>query len=122
MYIVSLFLSVLLAVHQGGEQSNAAATLQLMPSLCNFAKLNRKGLQSNVSVRSGPGAKFSRIDTLHDGAIVYTCDEGRGWYKVSYGDVNSPCGMVSPSGLEMNKTAGCKSGWIKREWIEVLSG
>ncbi len=122
MYIVSLFILMLLAVQQGGEQSNGAATPHVMPSLCNFAKINRKGPQSKVSVRSGPGSKFSQIDTLHDGAVVYTCDEGRGWYKVSYGDANSPCGIASPDGLDMHKTTGCKSGWVKREWIEVLSG
>ncbi len=56
------------------------------------------------------------------GGPVYVCDEQSDWLKIFYSDPEGPCGKESPGGLDVRRVTTCKSGWVKQEWIEILSG
>ena len=90
--------------------------------MCNFAKVKKPTPGGYLSVRSGSGTKFREIDRLSGGMEVYICDERGDLFKVFYSGPDGPCGKTSSRGLDIRKTTGCKSGWVKRERIEVISG
>lgn len=90
---------------------------------CNFAKVRNYVEKGDyVTVRSGPGVKFKKIGQLHSGRGVYICDEEGDWFRVFYSSPNGPCGSTSSSGLDVQKTKACQSGWVKKKWIDVISG
>ena len=93
-----------------------------VPYLCNYARVRHVQVGSHLSVRSGPGLQFSKVDQLRAGKPVYICDEQGDWLKIFYGGEETPCGSVSSVGLDVRKAAACKSGWVNRKWIDVLSG
>ncbi|MEP6622493.1 MAG: SH3 domain-containing protein, partial [bacterium] len=78
--------------------------------------------EDRLTVRSGAGSQFRKIDRLHSGRKVYICDERGGWFKIFYSNPQGPCGPTFSNGLGVHKTAGCKSGWVEQKWIEVISG
>ncbi len=90
--------------------------------LCNFAKVYHLNPGAHLPVRSGPGAQFPQTDQLVGGKAVYVCDEQGDWLKVSYGGENTPCGTVLSNGLDAQKALECSSGWVRRKYINVLSG
>jgi uncharacterized protein YgiM (DUF1202 family) len=122
MYLKALLALTLFAVQQGGETANNSRSAYTTPYLCNFAKVTHLKARSYLSVRSGPDSQFSKVDRLTAGSTVYICDERGDWLKISYSGSNGPCGAISPGGLDVRKTATCKSGWVKRERIDVISG
>jgi hypothetical protein len=103
-----------------------AQTPSAMPNasyVCNFAKVKIQPKKDDyIAVRSGAGTKYRKIGRLHPGRVVYICDEDRDWFKVFYGDPGSPCGSVSNNGLDVQGTKGCRSGWVGKKWIDVVSG
>jgi uncharacterized protein YgiM (DUF1202 family) len=114
--IACLLALTLAGMQQGTKQIGEAK------DLCNYAKVYHVKTGSYLSVRSGPGVRFARVDRLQAGRTVYICDEHGEWYKVCYGGPDTPCGLESTGGLDVSKTVGCKSGWVDRKWIDVLSG
>jgi hypothetical protein len=89
---------------------------------CNFAKVYHLKPGAQLPVRSGPGLQFPKIDHLVDGTVVYTCDEQGEWLKVSYGDKTTPCGSIVSDGIDAQKVSACKSGWVERKYVNVISG
>jgi hypothetical protein len=93
------------------------------PYTCNLAKVYKIQVGKHLSVRSQPSNKSPRIDQLEPKAFVYICDETYGWYKVFYGESANGCGTESPTtGLDVRQTRTCKSGWVSKKWIDVISG
>jgi hypothetical protein len=91
--------------------------------VCNLARVkDHIGLGDYAAVRSGPGAQFRKTDRLLSGREVYVCDEHGEWLKVFYSGPNRPCGPTFSNGLDVQKTKGCRSGWIEKKWIDVISG
>jgi SH3-like domain-containing protein len=119
-----MFLLALLAITMFGTQQSAQVPAPVTTyrglDLCNYAEV--KPLQSamHLIVRSGPGKQFQKIDQLEGGAVVYTCDEHADWLKIYY--ATGPCSEVVPQGLDAKKAQMCKSGWVNRKWIEIISG
>jgi hypothetical protein len=109
------------AQQEAGQTGNSIGSTK-KPYLCNFAKVYNLEVGSRLSVRSGPGKRFDRIDSLEAGRSVYICDEQGDWLKIFYVDLESPCGSEFPVGIDVCKVAPCKSGWVNREWIDVISG
>jgi hypothetical protein len=104
------------AEQQGDEKSDPIHNY-----VCNYARVYHLKQGSRLSVRSGPGLRFRSVDSLSEGVIVYICNEEAGWVEVFYGS-DSPCGSENSNGIQRNKTSGCKSGWVNKYWINVLSG
>ena len=92
------------------------------PYFCNYAKVYNLHADVNLSVRSGPGMKFPKIDRLKDETVVYVCDEKSDWVQVFYSGPGHPCVADSPVGLLSTKMNTCKSGWARRDWINIISG
>jgi hypothetical protein len=116
-------LVLLVATRFSAAQSSAPTARA--KNMCNYAKVINLRPGRFLSVRSGPGAKFRAIDKLSLGKEVYVCDEHFYWYKVFYSDPNAPrnpCSVSSVNGIDANKAKGCKSGWVKRDWIDLISG
>lgn len=57
-----------------------------------------------LAVRSGPGSDFRKIDELHTGDVVLTCDARGGWIGIFY---------PGPDG---------KSGWVFGKYLTALAG
>lgn len=122
MLIGLLLAFALSSIQQSGKHVVSPITTYHGLDLCNFAKVYKLAPGSYLSVRSGPGEQYSKIDHLPDGKAVYICDEHREWVQIFYSGLDGPCGSASPAGLDAHKAATCKSGWVNRQWIDVLSG
>jgi uncharacterized protein YgiM (DUF1202 family) len=108
------------AVSRAERQDNEKAE----PSqnyVCNYAKVYHLKHGTRLSVRSGAGSRFHKVDSLSEGTFVYICDEHGDWVEVFYGS-DTTCGSEISSGIRRSKTSGCRSGWVNRQWIDVLSG
>ncbi|MGH1416991.1 MAG: SH3 domain-containing protein [Pelagimonas sp.] len=75
-----------------------------------------------LSVRSGPGTTFRKIDELKNGDYVFVFDDHGDWLGVIYGsgkDVLSQdeigCGFVGEGTRPM--TYPGKKGWIHMNWV-----
>lgn len=126
--VISMFTRVLLGialfftVQKVSAQIAVPITSYKDPYRCNSAKVYNLEAGTYLSVRSGPGARFSAIDRLKDGTVVYTCDESDEWFQVFYAGPEHPCVADSPVGLLSTEAKTCKSGWVNRKWIDVISG
>jgi len=115
MFLILLFLATVF-----GTSTSAPVPAPPSADLCNYAKVAHLQPATHLIVRSGPGKHFPKTDQLEDGAVVYTCDEHSDWLKVCY--ATGPCNEVFPQGLDAKKAQECKSGWVNRRWIEIISG
>jgi hypothetical protein len=118
--IVPLAVAMLAAVGSG-QTPRPLGTYKGL-DLCNYARVKRMQSPGHVILRSGPGLAFPKTDQLASGAVVYTCDYQGEWFKLFYSAPDGPCGSVLPQGISSDKVQGCKWGWARRKWIEVLSG
>ena len=89
--------------------------------VCNYARVYKLKSGSHLIIRSRPSPASSKVGLLENGNPVYICDERGEWLKVFYGGGTS-CGSVSSNGIDERHTVGCKSGWVNRKWIDVVSG
>ena len=123
MYLRLMALAILMALTLGNLPAQSPSGTSSAPYVCNYAKVKDHLQQgSYVTIRSGAGAQFKKIDRLHAGREVYICDERGDWFKIFYSDSNGPCGSTSSNGLDVQKAKGCQSGWVEKKWIDVISG
>jgi hypothetical protein len=118
-------LALLFEIQKGPLWAQSAASNTGTTYMCNYSKVINLRPGHSLSVRSGPGTRFRRTGQLSPGKEVYVCNEHFYWYEVFYSDPgvpNSPCDKSSPKGLNVNEAKRCKSGWVKRDWIDVISG
>ena len=107
-------------------RSSVPVMIQADPSFdaCSSGKV--KGLDptgdSFLSVRGGPGLKFSRIDKLRNADQVYLCAESGDWYGVVYTNTHQNCNVSTPWQKSLPYTGPCRSGWVNRRWIELIAG
>jgi uncharacterized protein YgiM (DUF1202 family) len=110
------------ATKQDTKPATSQTTSHETPYICNFARVHHLNAGEHLAVRSGPRLHFPKVDQLEAGKPVYICDERGDWLRIFYGDKNSPCGTAFPGGIDVRKSATCRSGWVSRKWIDVLSG
>jgi SH3-like domain-containing protein len=123
MIIIFLLAFMLNAVNH--DVANSISVSNEKSYKCNYAKIINLKKGAYVSVRSGPGMKYKPVDYLKNNAIIYICDEYGDWNKVFYSDGEGPCsGEVTSvlDGLDENIAVLCKSGWVHRKFIDVISG
>ena len=121
MYSKAVLTFALVAMLQGSSNAKPITSYDA-PYVCNYAKIYHLTAGHYVNVRSGPSPQSPIIDKLEAGTVVYTCDAQGDWDKVFYRAANGSCGMESSDGLDVRKTAHCKTGWIIDKWIDILSG
>lgn len=91
--------------------------------VCNLAKIHLLKPGAYLSIRSGPNDHAAKIGQLPNGEGVYICDEEGDWLKVAYRGRKGLCGPPSPTkGLNVQKTALCQTGWVRRESVDIVSG
>jgi hypothetical protein len=74
-----------------------------------------------LAVRMGPGLKYGMKDKLQDSNFVQICDESGNWYGVIYGG-KLDCGANSPAAIRRPYQGPCKSGWVYRKYVKIISG
>ncbi len=90
-------------------------------NVCNLAVVREVG-PFRLRVRAGPARRFRQLEALREGERVYTCD-GRGeWLGVVFSRPGASCGSRENVGLDITLTPSCRSGWVHRRWIEILTG
>lgn len=85
--------------------------------------LNPKG-DNFLSVRSGPGGKYTEISRLASGTDIFICNERSPWLGVIYPpDITTvDCGTDAYVGEAKPYTGPCRSGWIHQKFVEVIAG
>jgi hypothetical protein len=86
------------------------------------ARVNRPKGDGFLAVRGGPGPRYSRIDKLRNGDQVYLCVESDDWYGIVYTKSNQDCNVATPWPKSRPYTGPCRSGWVPRQWIELIAG
>jgi len=57
---------------------------------------------------------------LAAGSEVYTYDSYGDWVQIFYG--SGSCSQTLTEGIDTEKIKGCQSGWVKENWIDIISG
>jgi hypothetical protein len=89
---------------------------------CNYARVRELKPGRHLTVRSRPGIKSKKIDRLSAGKNTYICNETQDWFEVFYSDRDGACYAPSSRGLDEQKAKSCQSGWVSKQWIDVISG
>lgn len=119
--------TLLVALGTGAQPSVPVWSGSLPPAnsvrgnICNLAFVRGLG-PSRLQVRAGPGRRFRSRDALRDGERVYTCNESGEWLGVVFSRPGAPCGNQQPVGLDITLTRSCRSGWVHRRWIDIITG
>jgi hypothetical protein len=121
LYFKTILALLVVAVQPGSLQTNKPINSYNAPYVCNFAKVFHLKAGHYLAVRSDRDPHSSKIDKLQAGTVVYICDETEYLYKVYYEDSNGSC-PGSSEGLDVRKTSHCKTGWVNKNWIDVISG
>jgi hypothetical protein len=91
-------------------------------NFCNVAVVTGLRPSRHLLVRAGPGTTYSRVDRLAAGEQVYTCNGRREWIGVVYRRPGFPCDGAAPQGLDIRLSTECRSGWVHRNWVEIITG
>jgi hypothetical protein len=75
-----------------------------------------------LSVRSGPGGKYTEMDRVYNSNPVSICVSNGRWTAVVYGGDGRDCGVGSPWPKRKAYTGPCKYGWVSSRYISVTAG
>lgn len=76
-----------------------------------------------LSVRTGPGTEFSRIDRLGPDQKVWLCDVAGNWFGVVYAKESGvDCGVSSPVPMRVPYNGACQSGWVYSKYVMQTAG
>jgi hypothetical protein len=84
---------------------------------CNVGRV-----QSPAWVRAGPGRPYRAVDKLGRGTTVYVCNETALWYGIAYRGPGRECGGATLLGLNVRLSTGCRTGWVPKHTLEILTG
>ncbi|MGE3643585.1 MAG: integron [Beijerinckiaceae bacterium] len=105
-----------IAVFYGGE-----AGLDACAGLGHVVALKRGG-DNFLSVRGGPATSHREIDRLKMGQHVSMCDERGDWIGIVYTKSGQRCGVGTPVARRQPYRGPCRSGWVHRDFVELLAG
>jgi hypothetical protein len=92
------------------------------PWQCNYAKVYQLADGTKLNIQVAAATKSAKIDSLPNGAVVYVCDETRSSFQIFYGTVDKPCKAGTRNGLPETQRTDCRSGWVQKKWINIISG
>lgn len=97
-------------IEQGGDGQAANCSSSIVAGL-------KPGGDGFLSVRTGPGTQFRKIDELHNGDVVLVYD-GRGdWAAVAYKVERADCASTTTREVLHKNT-----GWVHTKWLRDLAG
>ena len=107
---------------QSPQSARARTVAEIDESVrCNLATTYRLAARQELNVRAEPRVKSSVVARLQEGRIVYVCNENGGWLNVYFGG-EGPCFRTYEGGLRLREARKCRSGWVPRDWVNILSG
>lgn len=109
----------IVSANPGTSGHTHARDASVLGNLCNYAKVNRTQYHNTVVLRSGPGMRYRSTGNLLPQRVVYVCDEEGDWFKVYFDGL---CNRRSTRGLDIRYVTRCRSGWVLRNKIQVISG
>ena len=81
---------------------------------------------SSLNVRTGPGTRYPRVDSLTNDQQVWACDSARNgsWLAVVYAPLGTEldCGVTSPVSSPRTYQGPCRSGWVRAKWLVGIAG
>lgn len=87
----------------------------------NCASSRVSGLKSDgdgyLSVRSGPGTQYRKIDELRNGDAVFVFEVNGDWAGVVYNTSNVACSARETAPVRYEQR-----GWVHRNWLEDVAG
>jgi hypothetical protein len=129
--VVTMLFAASLSTEAGGATTIQAGRFDVVQdtsrlSSCNVARVVglRSGHHVLVRDRSRPHARVT--GWLNRGEYALVCNEDRDerdrhWYGIVYSRPDGACRTGLPRrALSFNRS--CRSGWVRRQWIEVLTG
>jgi hypothetical protein len=75
-----------------------------------------------LMVRSGPGTKYSAVDSVHKAQGLHLCDANGDWIGVVYappGGTAADCGVSVKLAARQPYAGPCKSGWVHKGRVLV---
>jgi SH3-like domain-containing protein len=111
------------AVAQPRQSARARMVAEIMAATrCNLATTYRLRGRENLNVRMKPKEESPVVARLGEGRIVYVCDQDGEWLNVYFGGVEGPCFRTYEWGLRFREARKCRSGWVRQNWVNILSG
>ena len=105
------------------QSGRARMVDEIMSSIrCNLATTYRLAEGKRLDVRAKPKGDSPVVTRLQEGHIVYVCDQDGQWLNVYFGGVEGPCFRTYEDGLRFREARKCRSGWVRQEWVNILSG
>lgn len=92
------------------------------PYFCNLARVRDLRSGRRLAVRTGPAQRYDAVTAFHNGQAVYICNDAGEWLGVAFGQPGRPCGDGVARPLPYQVAASCRTGWVHRRWIEILTG
>jgi hypothetical protein len=84
--------------------------------IANCASSVVSGLKANgdgfLTVRSGPGSQYRKLDELHNGEIVIDFEHRGQWAGIVYRTSNVDC-----SSTKRHPVTYEKKGWVHTKWL-----
>ena len=77
---------------------------------------------SFAAVRSGPGLRYTRLDKLYNGQLIYICVDAGDWWGIVYTKAGQDCNVSTPWPKSRHYTGPCRSGWAHKRWIQLTAG
>ncbi len=76
----------------------------------------------DLKIHANPRVHSAELGSLPNGTNVYVCDETETWLQIFYSAAGKPCKSGTPDGLPEPQRRDCRSGWVQKKWINVISG
>jgi hypothetical protein len=97
---------------------------------CSISVVTGLAAGRHLLVRAQPRLGAPIVGRLASGEYIFACDESWDWhgneriywYGIVYGTADGRCRAGLPRSEGMTYTSACRSGWARRQWIEVLTG
>jgi hypothetical protein len=94
---------------------------------CGIGLVTRLGQGRRLFVHADPVPRSPVVDRLPAGEYVYVCDEARDenyehWYGLIYSRPDAACRAKMPRRPPFRINASCRGGWVRRDWVEYLTG
>ena len=89
---------------------------------CNLATAYRLTDRQTLKARVSPSARSTIVARLSEGDILYVCDDRAGWLHVYFGGSEGPCFRTYDNGLRFRDALKCRSGWVRSNHVNILSG
>lgn len=80
------------------------------------------GGSNKLSVRSGPGTHYQRVDLVSTAQVLFICEQEGSWHAVVYTKSAIECGVSTPVDPAVEYGGPCRFGWVFSDYVELIAG